>query len=690
MTTTAETPAAESLPTVAKVVLDTRLPQLSQVFEYSIPTAMRESVRVGQRVKVPLRSGRRQIFGWITGLSSESEYQGRLSALSALVSNAPLLAPEIWQLAQAAAERAAGNPSDVLRLAIPTRHAGAEKKFFEQQNTSICDIKTPPQAENARVEIPAPELVLDPPPAYAVTEISEQLLAGNKIAFSMSGAMTRLDTGSWVESWALQLAHTAAAVWQLGRSVIVCVPDYRDLSQFEETLQALKIDDAAVRVDAKQSQAKRYTQHLRALQKRPQIVFGNRSAIYAPAHNLGAILVWDEADPLYNEPHAPYVHTRDAAIIRAMLSGCGLLLTGHIKSADTQRLIDSGFLLSQQSAPVRKAVRHADMAAAPDEFAGRIPGAAVALIKHGLKSGPVLVQVAKPGSARAAVCRNCGVKAACRVCAGPLAYPPRGTKMQCLWCLTPVQVWRCGQCRGSQTILLGAGSRRTAEQFAAQFAGTRIIVSDGETPVLRVDSRPALVIATPGAEPLAAGGYRVVVLLDAWSMLNIPALRVGEYCLRWWQNAAAKCAADGVCMLASGAGPVVKAFLTGNITAYLRTELADRGELLYPPVVRVATVTGDAQALSVAQRKLAEIKETNVLGPNQIAPDKWQLIVRFSYRSGREVAVKLRALVLEFAAGTLSATRANPRPNPRQRIRLKFDDARAFDAELNYDAGGSD
>src|SRR6185436_6072340 len=50
---------------------------------------------------------------------------------------------------------------------------------------------------------------------------------------------------------------------------------------------------------------------------------------------------------------------------------------------------------------------------------------------------------------------------------------------------------------------------------------------------------PALVVATRGAEPIAAGGYRAVLLLDGERMLLRESLRVAEDCLRWWSNAAA-------------------------------------------------------------------------------------------------------------------------------------------------------
>src|SRR5439155_27092337 len=54
-----------------------------------------------------------------------------------------------------------------------------------------------------------------------------------------------------------------------------------------------------------------------------------------------------------------------------------------------------------------------------------------------------------------------------------------------------------------------------------------------------VPAEPALVVATPGAEPVATGGYGAALLLDGWALLARPDLRAGEEALRRWLNAAA-------------------------------------------------------------------------------------------------------------------------------------------------------
>ena len=69
------------------------------------------------------------VGGYLLDRVAVSEHQGRLAALERVVSPEPVLTPEIATLAREVADRYAGTMADVLRLAIPPRHAGAEKAF---------------------------------------------------------------------------------------------------------------------------------------------------------------------------------------------------------------------------------------------------------------------------------------------------------------------------------------------------------------------------------------------------------------------------------------------------------------------------------------------------------------------------------------------------------------------------------
>ena len=95
--------------TVARVLIDSPLPQLDRLFDYGIPEALRETAVPGVRVKVPLRSAGRIADGYIVELGPPGDYTGAISDLEEVVSAVPVLSAEVWALARKVSERAAGN-----------------------------------------------------------------------------------------------------------------------------------------------------------------------------------------------------------------------------------------------------------------------------------------------------------------------------------------------------------------------------------------------------------------------------------------------------------------------------------------------------------------------------------------------------------------------------------------------------
>ncbi len=675
--TTAE--SAQGRP-IAQILLDSALPQLDHLFDYAVPPELADDIRVGQRVRVPFRSKERKTFGYVIGFTDRSDFGGELSPIADIVTLVPVLSAEVWRLARAVADRAGGSAGDILRLAIPTRQVRVEKQHLAARAAAEADAATPDAAEP---EVEEPEVE---EPGTPEQGIAEQLVGGSRLALTASHGPDRLHTGEWVGGWAVQLARTALAVHALGRSAILIAPDYRDLDQLRDALAALGHEDV-VRVDSRQSNAERYAGFLRARDPEPRVILGNRSAVYAPAHALGAIIMWDDGDPVLAEPLAPYVHARDAALVRAEQESAGLFFAAHARSAEVQRLVDLGYVHAQRNPPKRARVVHADASLAPDAFAGRVPEFAARTIREGLRTGPVLVQVATPGYAPVAVCEDCGDLARCGVCNGPIGFRVIG-RASCRWCGEYASDWHCRTCDGRRLVERGMGSGRTVEQFERQFEGARVLLSDGEHPRERVDARPAIVVATRGAEPLAAGGYRAVVLLDAERLLSIETLRAGEDCLRWWENAAALTAPDGVCLMASGGGPVVRAFVTGRADEWLHGELRDRHALRYPPAVRVASVSGGPEEVQRALQQLESLPGVDHLGPTPLPPGGIaktpqglvRAIVRFDYGHGAEVARRLRGALVSDAAGSASRTRGRAPGRARpEALRLRFDDRGVFD-----------
>jgi primosomal protein N' (replication factor Y) (superfamily II helicase) len=111
---------------VARVLVDTPLAHLDRAFDYTVPASLAESAVPGARVKV--RFAGKDLSGFVVARVAASDHTGTLSPLRTVVSPERVLSPAIAGLAETLAERYAGTRADVLRLAVPPRHATTEKQ----------------------------------------------------------------------------------------------------------------------------------------------------------------------------------------------------------------------------------------------------------------------------------------------------------------------------------------------------------------------------------------------------------------------------------------------------------------------------------------------------------------------------------------------------------------------------------
>ena len=160
------------------------------------------------------------------------------------------------------------------------------------------------------------------------------------------------------------------------------------------------------------------------------------------------------------------------------------------------------------------------------------------------------------------------------------------------------------------------GAARTAEELGRAFPGVPVRTSGGPHVLATVPAEAALVIATPGAEPVAEGGYAAALFLDGWALLGRPSLRAAEETLRRWLNAAALVRASGpVVVLAEAAVPAVQALIRWDPAGFAERELAERAELGFPPAVRMAAVTGPSAAVADFVGSAGLPDRAEVLGP---------------------------------------------------------------------------
>ena len=724
---------------VARVRVDSTLPQVDRTFDYRVPAELSEDAVPGARVRV-LFNGH-ELTGYIEERAATTDWtRTSLLPLKSVLSRVPSVAPEIFALAEALADRYASTVANVLRLAVPPRIAALDKKYapllpgyesdYLGKSAAVSTSNTPESAapEHAESESADPEssaasyassttapstadpyawlatpgapapFVLDPPALNpdapdAASVFSDYENGAEFIEDVAAGAATRavmtVLPGHLEHTWADVLATALAAAATSGRGAIAVVPTAKNLDLLEAALAERLPADSFVRLSSDSTPHTRYHGFVKARLGRVPVVIGTRAAAYAPVANLGLVVCWDDGDSSLLEQRAPYCHARDVLLLRAAAENTAALFAGFSMSSEAVRLVRTRWashvrapraLVREYSPRIFSTGSEFELARDPLAAMARIPHLAFEHARRALARGPVLVQVARSGYIPSFSCERCRMPARCGECSGPLSVASGSSVPSCSWCGRLAQQWRCSECGFTHWRYSAAGATRTAEELGRAFPNVPVISSAGDHVRASVGPEPALVVATPGAEPVAFGGYAAALLLDADKMLRFDSLRAPEAALRRWLNAAAlvrPAALEGTVVTTASPSPVEQALVRWDPAWFARQELEERAQTGLPPAVRTAAVTGaeaDVRAFmeeflgsSALDERVRE--QLRIVGPvplgqgyfawseslvedSEEAPVQgdWRTLMFFSYGIAQQVTRELRATRATIAA----------------------------------------
>ncbi|VEG17474.1 primosome assembly protein PriA [Mycolicibacterium phlei] len=642
---------------VARVLPLLTVPHLDREFDYLVSAEQSDDAQPGVRVRVRFHG--RLVDAILLERRSESDHAGKLGWLDRVVSPTRVLTPDVRRLVDAVAARYAGTRADVLRLALPPRHARAEK----ETRPAAADDFEPPAVDGSR---------------WARYQRGERFLE----ALSQGRAARAVWQALPGEAWCTRLAEAAVAASGTGRGVLAVVPDQRDIDALSAECVKHIGAPRVIALSAELGPAERYRRWLAVLRGDATVVIGTRAAVFAPVANLGLVMVWDDGDDNLAEPRSPYPHAREVAMLRAHQLRCAAVIGGYARTAESQALVESRW--AHDLVAARPVVRRAcarisaldDSGYAqerdPAARSARLPMVALTAARDALKRGhSVLVQVPRRGYVPALACTRCRTVARCRHCTGPLALegpggPSNNVSPSCRWCGRVDADLHCVRCGSSAVRAVVVGARRTAEELGRALPGFPVVTSGGGEVHTTVTGPPSLVVCTPGAEPMTPNGYGAALLLDAWALLGRQDLRAAEDTLRKWMAAAALVRGHeeggAVVVVADSTLPTVQALIRWDPVGHAAGELAARAEVGLPPQAHIAAIDGPAAAVA-ALVDTAELPDgAELLGPVDLpvgarrpagisdGVEVVRMLVRVPRAAGLEMAAALRRGVATLSA----------------------------------------
>lgn len=568
----AAVPMAEHLP-VAQIVIDSPLPHLDHVFDYAVPAKMDADAQPGVRVRV--RFAGKLTDGYIMSRSQTSEHPGELAPIASVTSLEVVLTPEILELSHAVANRWAGTLWDVVRSAVPSRHARAEEVVVE------------PAAA-----VPAGSMSLWDDYVGGPALIKRTIAGEHPRAIVTTG---NDDACAMIAQFAQQNAHE-------NKPVLVLAPDRTAVERLARALLAGGVpQNSMALLMADDGPEKRYRQWLTAHRGGATIVIGTRASVFAHIPNLNSIVVWDDWNDTYDDPQAPYWNARDVAVLRSQSRPTALVIIGTTVSTDAVSLMPWLAHVARSRDDVKKSVAQA-RSALDDVYrdtAGRqvrIPPMAFHATSKAIAKGPVVFLVPRAGYVPRLACDKCRDLAQCSQCSGPLQSSNRTSAPVCTLCGHIETAWSCARCKSTQLRAVQIGAQRTAEELGRAFPGTPVRSSSGDHIVRTIPSTPSIVVATSGAVPTVDGGYAAAVIIDGNAQISRTELRASEDAFHKWMDVVSQVRTGGeVVIVADSENSVVQAVIRHDPIGFAQRENEQRADVQLPPAVRLIALTGASQ-----------------------------------------------------------------------------------------------
>lgn len=675
-----------------QIVLRESTRAFDREYTYAIPTALASQIAVGSRVLVPFGTGNRQSEAYVIAVMAENESDFYVKPISELLSDRPVLLPEQIYLAAQMRSRYLCTYGDALKCMVSSAVAAIKDKTIrmaelqdpDEAAQSLADGEVDRIGHIRVIELllecgtaPLPEIMhacqvsratlttLEKKKLIRITRLETRRVLPDEQNFisvepfpptpDQSVAIRRIGqaldlcsadnsdlhefllygiTGSGKTEVYLQSARIAA---DQGRGVIILVPEISLTPQMISRIRSRFGTGVAV-LHSRLTPSERYEQWQRILRQEIQVVVGARSAIFAPLHDIGLIIIDEEQESTYKSETHPRYHARDIARLRAHASAV-LVLGSATPSVESYHRAANGHavlltLRERVGTAVLPATEIVDMRGELNSgnrsiFSRRLSQALNLAFANGRQA---IIFINRRGYAGFILCRNCGHVVKCRSCSVSLTShlnphyvasdgrPQTASQLVCHYCgRVTRQPTTCPVCASSRIGRFGAGTQQVEEQFNKDFTPYKALRMDQDTTTGRTSHAKLLdefargeADALIGTQMIAKGhdfpNVTVVGILSADLMLGVSDFRASERAFQLITQAAGRAgrgdAPGQVIIQAYNVDDyAIRYAAAHDFPGFYSQEIVFRRTMQYPPYGSICSIT-----LSAVQESLVRDK----------------------------------------------------------------------------------
>lgn len=273
-----------------------------------------------------------------------------------------------------------------------------------------------------------------------------------------------------------------------GKSVIVMVPEIGLTPQTISLFCKRYGGDIAVFHSAL-SVRERLEQWKRVKNGKARIIIGTRSAVFAPAENIGLIIIDEEQEHTYKSEQSPRYNAVDVAKYRAAYHKCLLLLASATPSVESYAAALSGkyelcTLTKRYGSAVLPEVLTVDMRTEPKAAGSKaISQTLFECLRGNLENGrQSILLINRRGFHTFAACNSCGAVICCPHCSISMTYHSANNRLMCHYCGYSVPFSTvCPECGEEAVRYSGFGTQKIEDELSALLPSARIIRMDTDS-----------------------------------------------------------------------------------------------------------------------------------------------------------------------------------------------------------------
>ena len=678
---------------VAEIIISSSVKTLNRIFDYEIPENL--NVEIGTRVFVPFGNKKVPEEGIVVGIKEKSEYKIK----KILNVQKEKIDIEKIELAKWMAKRYICNLSDCLKLMLTpgTTAKNTETRVKErtinliilakdideiQDDIDSGKIKSEKQKNvleflinNENATMQDIEIFTDCSRSIVNTlikngylEYKEQQVERNPFIHKVENKTKNLllteeqqialnsiteegeyllygVTGSGKTEIYLQLIEKKL---KENKSSIMLVPEISLTPQTVDRFIARFGEEKIAVLHSKLSIGERFDQWNKIKDGRAKIIIGARSAIFAPAQDLGLIIIDEEHDESYKSEMSPRYDAKEIAEYIAKKQKIPLILgsatpdlksyykaqNGEIELLKLTQRANNSSLPAVEIVDLRQELASGNKSMLSEKLQEEIK-------KNLLVNKQTILFLNRRGFSTFIMCRDCGYTVKCKRCDITMTYHKNENKLKCHYCGYEEDVVKeCPECHSKNIKYFGAGTQRLEDEVHNIFPDATTIRMDVDT-VSKKNSHEEIlnkfknenINILIGTQMVVKGHHfpnvTLVGVVAADSSLNLGDFRANEKTFQTLTQVAGR-AGRGDCegrVIIQTYNPDNYAIEYSKLQDYdlfFNTEIELRKQLKYPPFCDIILI--DMSAKTLAELKKVA-KDLHTYLKNRVINEKFGLLL---------------------------------------------------------------